>query len=79
MPAISFHRDVPGWSEAARRENEIRALPFLGLPEPVAGIDCAPLTLRRLMWLNMVKSPFLMELTTEQLLAKPEIAGDVEK
>jgi hypothetical protein len=76
---INFHRDIPGYAELARRENEIRTVPFLNLPEPVAGIDCAPLTLRRLMWLSLVQSPFLTEASAEELLQKPGIAGDVEK
>jgi len=77
MPAVDLFRDCPGYAEAARREREIRDVPFLGLPETVAGIDCAPLTLRRLMWLQMVKCPFLTSATVEQLKAKPNIAADI--
>lgn len=77
MPAVDLFRDCPGYAEMARREREIRDVPFLGLPETVAGLDCAPLTLRRLMWLQMVKSPFLTTATPEELLEKPNLATDI--
>ena len=77
MPVVDLYRDCPGYAEAARRERELRDVPFLGLPENVAGIPCAPLTLRRVMWLQMVKSPFLMELPADLLEQKPDILADI--
>lgn len=81
MPAVDLQRDCPGYAENARREREIRDVPFLGVAERVAGIDCAPLTLRRLMWLQMTKSPFLLDLENaevRQFIAnKPNLLGDL--
>ena len=77
MPAVEFHRDVPGYAEAVRREEEIRTVPFLGIPEHIAGIPMDPLTLRKLQWLTMVNSPFLMKLEPDGLIDKPGIAADL--
>jgi hypothetical protein len=68
MPAVDLFRDCPGYAEAARREREIRDVPFLGQPETVAGIQCAPLTLRRVLWLQMVNSPTLADLNNEDVI-----------
>jgi len=77
MPAVEFHRDVPGYAEAARREEDIRAVPFLGLDERIAGLPAASLTLRRVQWLTMVRSPFLLKVGTSTLLDKPNLAADI--
>lgn len=76
MPVVDLFRDCPGYAEAARRERELRDVPFLGLGEIVAGIDCEPLTLRKVIWLQLTKSPFLYELPVEALRDKPGIASD---
>lgn len=70
-------RDVPGYAEAARREDDLRAVPFLGLDERIAGLPAAPLTLRRVQWLTFCRSPFLLKLDADALLAKPAIAADI--
>lgn len=77
MPTVDVFKDCPGYAEAARRERELRDVPFLGLPETVGGVDCAALTLRRLMWLQLIKSPFLYDIPTETLCEKPGIENDV--
>ena len=81
MPRVDLFRDCPGYAEAARRERDIRDVPFLGLPERVCGRDCAPLTLRRLLWLQMVNSPFLSNLddapTAEAIQQKPDLFNDL--
>ena len=77
MPQVDLWRDVPGYAEAARRESEFRDVPFLGQPEIVAGIDCAPLTVRRVLWLQLTKSPFLYDLTFKQLATHPNLANEV--
>lgn len=76
MPKISLHQDIPGYAQAALRENELRAVPFLGLPEHIGGVPAAPLTLRRVQWLTFCRSPFLLKLDAEALEAKPDIAAD---
>ena len=74
---VDLFRDCPGYAEAARREEEIRVVPFLGLEERIAGLPVSPLTLRRLQWLTMVRSPFLYGLSAETLIEKPGIADDI--
>jgi hypothetical protein len=77
VPVVEFNRDCPGYAEAARREDEIRALPFLGLDELICGLPAKPLTLRKVQWLSMVKSPFLSKLPAKSLIEKAQIADDV--
>ena len=77
MPKVDFWQDVPGYAEAARRENELRDVPFLGQPERVAGVDCAPLTLRRVLWLQLTRSPFIYNLTFKQLATHPNLANEI--
>ena len=77
MPVVVLSRDCPGYAEAARREDEIRAVPFLGVDERIAGLTIAPLTLRRVQWLTMIRSPFLLNLPAETLVEKPDIAADI--
>lgn len=47
------------YDAAVRSEQEDRYLAFLGI-ERIAGIDVAPLTLQRLAWLNVARSPFIV-------------------
>lgn len=70
-------QDVPGYAEAARREDDLRAVPFLGVEERLAGLPAAPLTLRRVQWLTFCRSPFLLKLDAEALMEKPDIAADI--
>ena len=77
MKGVDLFRDCPGYREAALRERELRDVPFLGLPEAVAGIECAPLTLRRVLWLQLTKSPFLYRVPVADLCEKPGITDDV--
>jgi hypothetical protein len=55
----------------------LRDVPFLGLGEIVAGIDCAPLTLRKVIWLQLTKSPFLYDIPAEDLIEKPNLTADI--
>ena len=77
MPVVVLTRDCPGFAEAARREEELRAVPFLGLEERIAGLPVAPLTLRKIQWLTMTRSPFLASLPPDVLIEKPGIAVDI--
>jgi hypothetical protein len=77
MPVVVLSRDCPGYAEAARREDELRSVPFLGLDERIAGLPAAPLTLRRVQFLTMVKSPMLAKLDIPTLIDKPGIAEDI--
>jgi hypothetical protein len=77
MPAVELHRDVPGYAEAARREEELRSVVFLGMDERIAGLPAAPLTLRKVQWLTMTCSPFLLRMDAAALLTKPDLAADI--
>ena len=77
MPAIDLMRDIPGYAEKVRREEEIRAIAFLGIPETIGGLPVAALTLRRVQWLSMMQSPFLRTVPVAVLLEKPDIATDI--
>ena len=74
MPVVVLSRDCPGYAEAARREDELRSVPFLGLDERIAGLPASPLTLRRVQFLTMVRSPLLAKLDVSVLMDKPGIA-----
>lgn len=77
MPQFNPFTDCPGFAEAARRERELRDIPWLGLPENVGGVLCAPLTLRRVLWLQLTKTPFMAEIPAEALAQKPGIENDI--
>ena len=48
------------YEAALASEQEDRALVFLGLPETICGIECDPLTPRRVEFLRLAKSPFIV-------------------
>lgn len=48
------------YEAALASELDDRAFPFLGLPETICGIECEPLTPRRVEWLRMARSPFII-------------------
>ena len=50
---------IPGYSEAIRKENESRDLAFLNLPQSVCGIDIGPFTLRKYILLEGIGNPFV--------------------
>lgn len=69
-------KEVDGYAEAVARENEGFDVAWLGLPDLVAGVPILPLSCRHLLWLELVKSPFLLKVQPEQLVAKPDIIED---
>jgi hypothetical protein len=70
--------DFPGYAEAVRRENTVRAASCLGLNEKICGLEVKPLTAYHLRWLLMVNSPFLLKgVSGEGLADKPGIIDDV--
>lgn len=77
MAKVDLFREIPGYAEAAHRENEIRECAFLGEPETVCGVECAPLTLRKYQWLAISKSPFVFDYPAELLAEKPNIKEDI--
>jgi hypothetical protein len=77
MPDVNLNSDCPGFAMAARRESELRTIPFLGLNEKLCGHEVRPLTLRHVLWLELCKSPFLTRLPPEILVTKPGIEHDV--
>ena len=50
---------IPGLREAIEAEQHIRDTSFLPLPESVCGFDVKPLTLRHVLMLGAVGSPFM--------------------
>lgn len=56
---INILQAIPGLREAIDRERFIREQAFLDLPELVCGIEVQPLTLRRMLLLSAVGSPFI--------------------
>lgn len=50
---------IPGLREAIEAEQHIRDTSFLALPESVCGFDVKPLTLRHVLTLGAVGSPFM--------------------
>ena len=50
---------IPGLREAIEQEQHIRDTSFLALPESVCGFDVKPLTLRHVLTLGAVGSPFM--------------------
>lgn len=70
--------DFPGYAEAAARENFVRALACMGMPEFICGLPVQALTPWHIRWLALTKSPFLISgITVEQLATKPGIVDDV--
>lgn len=50
---------IPGLAEAIARETELRNQAFLDIPQELCGIPVLPLTLRRLLLLEEIGSPFV--------------------
>lgn len=50
---------IPGYREAVERENAIRDLAFLPMPVRICGIEVVPMTLRHVLLLDGVASPFV--------------------
>lgn len=48
------------YEAALASELEDRALVFLEVPETICGVECVPLTPRRVEWLRLAKSPFII-------------------
>ena len=48
------------YEAALASELEDRAFVFLGLQETICGVECEPLTPRRVEWLRLAKSPFIV-------------------
>lgn len=56
---VTLADQIPGLREAIETEQHIRDTSFLDLPESVCGFDVNPLTLRHVLMLGAVGSPFL--------------------
>ena len=50
---------IPGLREAIEQEQHVRDTAFLELPESVCGFDLKPLTLRHILTLGSIGSPFM--------------------
>ena len=58
MAAPKYPRDK--YEAALASELDDRAFVFLGLQETICGVLCEPLTPRRVEWLRLAKSPFII-------------------
>jgi len=52
-------RDIPGFKEAVEQEQSVRSSVLLGIGREVCGIECRPFTVRDLINLQAIKSPFV--------------------
>lgn len=59
MPLVDLKKVVPGYADAVERQDLVRDVAFLGLPERVCGVTVSPLTIRQLSWLQLIRSPFI--------------------
>jgi hypothetical protein len=50
---------IPGLKAAVEREQKVREQSFLEYPETVCGVEVQPLTLRRMLLLLSIESPFI--------------------
>lgn len=57
---MSLTDQIPGLREAVEKEQFIRDTAFLDIPEQICGIDVKPLTLRHVLALSLVGSPFMV-------------------
>jgi len=70
--------DFPGYAEAVARERLVRGAACLGINEKICGFEVKPLTAFHIRLLSLVRSPFLINgVTGEMLAGKPEIISDV--
>jgi hypothetical protein len=56
---VTLTDQIPGLREAIEQEQHIRDTSFLALPESVCGFDVNPLTLRHVLTLGAIGSPFM--------------------
>ena len=56
---MKIEDQIPGLREAIDREQHIRDVSFIELPEVICGFDVQPLTLRHIIVLGSVGSPFV--------------------
>jgi hypothetical protein len=56
---VNLTDQIPGLAEAIEKEQHVRDTSFLELPESVCGFDVKPLTLRHVLTLGAVGSPFM--------------------
>lgn len=52
--------EIPGYAEACRREARVRDTAFLGGNEIVCGVTVAPISLRRIIWLEQAHNGYLV-------------------
>ena len=53
------YKDIEGYAEAVEKQDLVRDVAFLGVPEIICGISVAPMTFRHLLWLQMIESPLI--------------------
>lgn len=58
---MSSIRNIPGYAAAVDAEREARQEAWLALQEPICGIEMAPLTLRKLLYLTLARNHYVSE------------------
>lgn len=71
--------EVPGLKDAQKEENFFWDSAFLGLSEKICGFYVKPLTVRHLIYLQTVNSPFLLRAPMELFLELPGIANHMQR
>lgn len=69
--------EIKPYRDAVEQEALVRDVAFLGLNETVLGFEVRPMTLRHLLWLGMVESPFVRSLKLELAEAHLHVAAFV--
>ncbi len=55
MPLFDPSAEIPGYAEAAAKQDFVRDVAFLGVPKLLGGLEVAPLTFRHLLWLQLIE------------------------
>jgi hypothetical protein len=74
MPIIDLNQ-VEGYADAVERQDLLRDMAFLGVPETLCGIAVAPMTFRHLLWLQTIRSPFIGLSSLEEKTAHLDVAA----
>jgi hypothetical protein len=62
---MDFRDNIKGWREAVEQEQVARDAAFLALPENIGPFEVMPMTLRHLLKLKAIRSPFITNGTPE--------------
>jgi len=75
MPLVDLNKLCPDYAAAVERQDLVRDAAFLGVPETLCGITVAPMTFRHLLWLQMIRSPFIGASSLQEDTAHLDVAA----